>query len=113
MALSASEAEYITASTAVQEAVYLRGVLKEFGQQLGLTVLREDNQGCIALVKNPVYHARTKHIDVRYHFVRERAEVGDIIMEYCPTREQLADTLTKPLQGEAFALCRAGIMGEP
>jgi hypothetical protein len=101
----------MAASAAVQEAVYLRGVLKELGQRLGPTLLREDNQGCIALAKNPVYHARTKHIDVRYHFVRERVEADEITMEYCPTREQLADALTKPLQGDAFVRCRAGIMG--
>ena len=113
VALSASEAEYMAASAAVQEAIYLRGVLKDIGEQSGPTVLREDNQGCIELVKNPVYHTRTKHIDVRYHFVRERFAGGEILMEYCPTRDQLADCLTKPLQGDPFVTCRAGIIGEP
>ena len=57
----------------------------------------EDNQGAIALAHNPEYHARTKHIDVQYHFVRECVEMGKVKLVYCPTEEMVADALTKPL----------------
>ena len=59
-----------------------------------------DNQGAIALAKNPVYHARTKHIEVQHYFVREKVARGAIILEYCPTQEMLADVLTKALARE-------------
>lgn len=54
-------------------------------------------QGAIALARNPVYHARTKHIEVQHHFVREKVARGTIILEYCPTEDMLADVLTKAL----------------
>ena len=57
----------------------------------------KDNQGSIALAKNPEFHKRTKHIDIRYHFVREKAEDGQVKLEYCPTHDMLADPMTKPI----------------
>jgi hypothetical protein len=65
-------------------------------------VVYEDNQGAIALAKNPEYHARTKHIDIQYHFVRECVENGRITLEYCETADMLADALTKPLAKQRF-----------
>ena len=61
----------------------------------------EDNQSCIALANNPVHYARTKHIDIRYHFIRDYAN-KDIDIIYCPTKEMVADLLTKPLARPAF-----------
>ncbi|KAJ0388685.1 hypothetical protein P43SY_010840 [Pythium insidiosum] len=60
-------------------------------------VVLEDNQGAIALAKNPEFHKRTKHIDIRYHFVRESVETGNIELQYCSTQDMLADLLTKPI----------------
>jgi len=73
--------------------------MRELGEDAGddaLTVY-EDNQGAIALAKNPEFHKRTKHIDIRYHFVREKVEDGQVVLEYCPTQEMLADLMTKPI----------------
>ena len=62
----------------------------------------EDNQGAIAMAKNPVGHARTKHIDIRYHFVREGVQNGAIFLNYVATDEMIADILTKPLPKHPF-----------
>jgi hypothetical protein len=64
------------------------------------TLIMCDNQCAIALAKNPVYHARTKHIEVQHHFVQEKVARWAIILEYCPTEDMLADVLTKALARE-------------
>lgn len=55
----------------------------------------KDNQGSIALAENPEFHKKTKHIDIRYHFVREKVEDNQVVLEYCPTQDMLADNMTK------------------
>ena len=62
----------------------------------------EDNQGSIALTKNLAYYKRTKHIDIRYHFVREKVEDGQVILEYISTLDMLADIMTKPIPATQF-----------
>lgn len=112
VALSSTEAEYMALSAGVQEALYLRQLLEDLGyQQKSATVIREDNQGCIALAGNPIHHRRTKHIDIRYHFVRERIESGEIKVEYVPTEHQLADLLTKALPRDRMVDLRDRVMG--
>jgi len=72
LTLSTVEAKYVSLSTAVQESVRLRKLLKDFGvSQDQPSVIMEDNQGAIFIAKNPVAHSRTKHIDIRYHYIRE------------------------------------------
>uniref|UniRef100_A0AAV1TL57 Copia protein n=1 Tax=Peronospora matthiolae TaxID=2874970 RepID=A0AAV1TL57_9STRA len=73
----------------------------------------EDNQGSIALAKNPEFHKRTKHIDIRYHFVREKVESGEVVLEYCPTQDMLVDMMTKPIAAVQFENIRdrLGIQG--
>ena len=61
------------------------------------TTIYEDNQGCIALAKNPVFHSRTKHIDIKFHFLREKIEEDMMELEYKPTNEMIADGFTKAL----------------
>lgn len=70
--------------------------------QLSATTIYEDNQSCIALAKNPVHHARTKHIDIQHHFVREKVEAGEVKIEFKPTEEMVADALTKPISYPRF-----------
>ena len=93
VALSTTEAEYVALSAATQEAIWLRRLLTDVGESLeDLIVINEDNQKAIAMAENPVGHARTKHIDIRYHFVREGVQDGAIILKYVATGE-----MTKPL----------------
>jgi hypothetical protein len=102
VALSSTEAEYMAATFATQEAMWLRSFLEQLGFKQDTTVIYEDNQSCIALTNNPVAHARSKHIDIRYHFVRERKADGSINLVYIPTGDMVADTLTKPLPKPQF-----------
>lgn len=104
IAVSSTEAEYLAATQATKEALWLRRLLSELGyEQTTPTIIKEDNQGCIKLTKNPVFHARTKHFDIQHHFVREHVEKGNIELEYCPTNEMIADMLTKALARNLFA----------
>ena len=75
----------------------------------GPTLIFEDNQGAISMAKNPVFHKRTKHVQIRYHFVREAVEQGIITLEYCRTDDMLADSFTKALARDQFEKPRAGI----
>lgn len=96
--LSTAESEYVAATHAAKEAIWLRRLIGEVYRPLSEpTTLRSDNQSAIALTKDGSYHARTKHIDIRYHFIRYSIEAGSIRLIYCPTDEQTADILTKAL----------------
>lgn len=109
VALSTSEAEYVALSSAAQEAVWLRRMLTELGASPECVILMEDNQSAIALAKNPVSHARTKHIDIRYHYVREVIQSGTVDVQYCPTAEMNADLLTTPLPIGPFEKLRVAL----
>ncbi|KAH9292825.1 hypothetical protein KI387_042000, partial [Taxus chinensis] len=107
VALSSSEAEYIAASMATCEAIWLRKLLVAlFGQKVETTVIHCDNQSCIKLSENPVFHDRSKHIDIRYHFIRDCVQRGIVQLQYIPTEEQVADILTKALGKEKFIFFR-------
>ena len=76
---------------------------KELGfEQTQPTIILEDNQGCIALSENPIHHKRTKHIDVRYHYIREKLEDKTVRLQHIPTADNTADILTKPLGATKF-----------
>jgi len=95
VALSSCEAEYIALSAAVQEGLYLTQLLRDIDEVCGPVVIFEDNQGAIALSKNPVNRQRSKHIDVRYHFIRTVQSTGKVVVKYCPTADMAADLMTK------------------
>jgi hypothetical protein len=98
MALSSCEAEYIAAAASACQGVWLARLLTDMiGTESGAPELLVDNQSAIALSKNPVFHERSKHIDVCYHYIRECVDEGRIIIDYTATEEQLADILTKAL----------------
>jgi len=105
--LSTTEGEYVAATHAAKEALWLRSFISEvFGSNLESTTLFSDNQSAIALSRDHQYHARTKHIDIRYHFIRWVIDNGSIRLIYCPTEDMIADTLTKPLPStKGKALC--------
>lgn len=112
VALSSTEAEYMSACAGAQEAKHLRGVMASMGfMQEGPTVIHEDNQGCIALANNPITQQRSKHIDIRYHFTRDLISDGVIVLRYIETQHQLADILTKPLDRVKFQGLRAQVLG--
>jgi hypothetical protein len=98
IALSTTEAEYVAATHAAKEGLWLRTLINTvFGGISGPTDLHCDNQSAIALTKDHQYHARTKHIDIRFHFIRWIIEDGKLRLLYCPTAEMLADSFTKAL----------------
>ena len=112
VALSTAEAEYMALTAATQEAVFLRQLLQEMGQPPASgTLIHEDNQSCIALCKNTMTTGRSKHIEVKMHFCREKQESGEIVVDYCPTEEMLADGLSKPLAGERHKKLFRSVMG--
>ena len=104
IAKSTCEAEYMGQSEAAQEAVWARSMLSELGEQMTDPIpVFGDNQGAIALAKNPIDHKRTRHINVSYHFVRELIANGILTLTYLPTNEMVADGLTKALTPAKFA----------
>ena len=104
MALSSTKDEYMALTQATKEAIWLRTFLNELGFHSNddATTIFEDNQSAIALAKNLVHYARTKHIDIRHHYIREKLESGDIRFEYIHTSDMVADMLTKSLPCPAF-----------
>jgi hypothetical protein len=97
-ALSLTEAEYIAATRTAQEAIWLRQLLQQLGiAQTQPTTVLGDNQGAIALANNPGDHPRTKHIQLRYHFVCFAVSDGQIQLDYVPTSQMAADGVTKAL----------------
>ena len=111
VALSTCEAELYAESAAIQEVLWLRGLMEELGlhTQTGSTVYG-DNQSAIAVSENGVKGERTKHVDVKYHFVTETVERGDVKLEWVPTTQQQADIFTKALAAPVFALLRSQLM---
>jgi hypothetical protein len=96
--LSTAEAEYVAATHAAKEAIWLRRFISEVFLPLPKPmILHCDNQAAISLAANANYHARTKHIDIRYHFIRSMLENGSINLVYCPSDDMTADILTKAL----------------
>lgn len=119
MATSTVEAEYIALCTGAKQAVWLWRLFIELGQARylsktpGMPVrVYGDNQGALALVENPENHARTKHIDVQYHYIRYLVGNGSIITTYCPTDQMVADVLTKPLAKVKLLRCLQTAFGQ-
>ncbi|KAG2788014.1 hypothetical protein PC129_g20739 [Phytophthora cactorum] len=107
VALSSAEAEYMALTLCTQEVLWTRAMLKDMGhEQVGATRVWEDNQGAIALASNAGYHARTKHVDIRHHFIRENVERRTLKVDYIDTKRQLADMLTKTLGTKTLAFLR-------
>jgi hypothetical protein len=103
VALSTAEAEYMALASAAQEAVWLRQLLSDLKVKPDSpTLIFEDNQASICLAKNPQYHGRAKHIDIKYHFVREQVVNGNIEVKYCRSEDMIADMLTKGLSYVQF-----------
>jgi hypothetical protein len=124
IALSTAEAEYIAMSQALRETIPLATLMREMNEifpfylpQPRFTIkVREDNQSCIAMAKNPKFTPRTKHIAIKYHHFRKHVFTqanpdGFISLEYCSTHDQIADIITKPVLNNHFFTLRKGLMG--
>eukprot|EP00253_Pinus_taeda_P030438 PITA_30438 len=103
VALSSAEAKYMATSLAACEAIWMRKILVGlFGSYLKPTVIYCDNQSCIKLSANPVFHDRSKHIDIRYHHIRDCVQRRVMLLSYIPTEDQDADILMKALTRRKF-----------
>jgi hypothetical protein len=98
VALSTTEAEYIAAVEAGNETMWMRQRLQELGFRVSnASVINMDNQSAIAVSKNPEHHGRMKQLDLRFYWLRDRIDGGDLVPHFVPTSEMVADILTKPL----------------
>ena len=107
VSLSTTEAEFIATASCACQAIWLRRVLEKLGQKQeeAVTVFC-DSSSTIKLSKNPIMHGRTKHIDVRFHFLRELRKDGSVELVHCSSEDQLANVMTKPLKLEQFLKLR-------
>jgi len=111
VARSSTEAEYHAMALATTDLFWLRMLFKDLGIPLFSTPrLWCNNIGALALASNPIYHARTKHIEVDYYFIREKVLNGDISIKYISTHDQLADVFTKGLSSARFSFLRDKLM---
>ncbi|CAL8135751.1 unnamed protein product [Prunus armeniaca] len=107
VALSIVEADYVSAAEATVQAIWLSFVLSGFGEeQVGATTILCDNTSAIAITKNLVHHHKTRHINKRFHFIRDAWQNGEIDLLYCKTEEQIADIFTKALARDRFEYLR-------
>ena len=134
VALSSCKAQYMGQTQAIKEAVWLKSLLDQLNPEdsvdslprdnslttpspatdisvyaLKATIIYCDNQGAVALAKNPESHARSKHINIQWHYQREKIADGSVTLKYVPTSEQIADGLTKPLTKEKFLIFRKAL----
>ena len=110
VALSTAEAEYVALSSAAQEAVWMQKLLQEIKFAKAEPILiYEDNQSAIGLAKSSRHHVKSKHIDIKYNFIRSQVEEKRIIVEYCPTENMIADLFTKGLPSEKFKRLRSAL----
>ena len=103
VALSIAEAEYVASCSASCEVVWLWKLLYDiFDLQLDATCIHCDNQSCVKLSKNLVFHDKSKHIEIKYHYIRDMVQRGAVKLQYFATEKQIANVLTKPLARVKF-----------
>ncbi len=106
VALSTAEAEYIAAASCCAQVLWMKQQLEDYGLEFANIPIKCDNTSAINLTRNPVYHSRSKHIELRHHFLRDNVQRGSVCVEYVNTELQLADIFTKPLDKEKFFFFR-------
>ncbi|GKA84057.1 copia protein [Tanacetum coccineum] len=109
LAISTTEAEYVSAGKACQQALWIKQALLDYGIRLDDIPIMCDNKRAIDLSKNPVQHSRTKHIEIHHHFLRDNVQKGNISTEKVSSEDNIADILTKPLKREPFNYLRLGL----
>ena len=96
MSLSTAEAEYVAASSCCSQVLWMKTQLADYGYTMRRIPIYCDSQSAIQITANPVQHSRTKHIDIRYHLIKEHVEKGKIELYFVESEPQLADLFTKP-----------------
>nr|GEW47241.1 retrovirus-related Pol polyprotein from transposon TNT 1-94 [Tanacetum cinerariifolium] len=109
LAISTTEAEYVSARKACKQALWMKQALIDYHVRLDDVPFMCDNKGAIELSKNPVQHSRTKYIEIRHHFLRDNVQKGYISIEKVPSVNNIADILTKPLKRKSFNYLRLGL----
>lgn len=108
MTLSTTEAEFVTAAMCPCQAIWMKRILKVLNYEgKNCTSINYDNSSTIKLSRNSVMHGRSKHIDVRFHFLRDLSEEGVISLVHCASVDQIAEIMTKPLKVDIFQKLRA------
>jgi hypothetical protein len=107
VAISTAKVEYVAAGQCCAQLLWMRQTLQDFGYNLSKVPLLCDNESAICMADNPVEHSRTKHIDIRRHFMRDHQQKRDIEVFYISTENQLADIFTKPLDEKTFCRLRS------
>ena len=106
VSLSTAKAEYITAGSCCSQLLWMKKVLTNYGISQDTMVVYCDNSSAIDISKNPVQHSKTKHIEIRYHFIRDLVERKIVCLEYIPIECQNAGIFTKPLDRSKFETLR-------
>ncbi|GKC40718.1 hypothetical protein Tco_1053102 [Tanacetum coccineum] len=109
LAISTTEAEYVSAGKVCQQALWMKQALVDYDIKLNDIPVLCENKGAIDLSKNPVLHSRTKHIEIRHHFLRDNVQKGNISIEKVSSEDNIADILTKPLKCEPFNFLKLGL----
>lgn len=105
--MSSAKAEYMVAAGCCANVLWMKSQLSDYDIQYKMVPIFCDNTSVIAISNNPVLHQRTKHIDIRYHFIRDHITNGEIELYFIPTEYQLADIFTKPLDEPTFTRLKA------
>ena len=107
ISLSTAEAEYIAAAACCTQVMWMKQTLQDMKVSIDEPIsIKCDNTSAISISKNPVLHSKTKHIPIKYHFLREQVAQKIVKLEYVPTKEQTTDIFTKPLAREPFEYLR-------
>ena len=96
----------MAAASACTQLLWMRQTLKEYGVNCDKVALLCDNESAIKIAYNPMQHSRTKHIEIRNHFIRDHVARGNIVIDHVPTKDQLADIFTQPLDDARFCYLR-------
>nr|GEZ03171.1 copia protein [Tanacetum cinerariifolium] len=109
LAISTIKAEYVSVGKACQQALWMKQALIDYDVRLDDVPIMCDNKGAVNISKNPVQHSRTKHIEIRPHFLRDNVQKGHILIEEVSFVDNIADILSKPLKRESFNYLRLSL----
>jgi hypothetical protein len=110
VAQSTTEAEYVATASCCSQVLWISYTMSDFGEEYTHVPLQCDSTSAISIAKNPVLHSKTKHIEARYHFLRDNVEKGKIALIHVPTHDQLVDIFTKPLDQATFTHLRGNLV---